>query len=89
MFAFSKAAAIFLAFCSLFEYTSLYGIVFTGFRNERFLSLVFWTHLCYHRFRREQRRTPRREIDKAKIERDDWKSRGDMLWQHGMITKSM
>ena len=33
------------------------------------------TYVLLHQFRKKTQKTPRREIDKAKIERDDWKSR--------------
>lgn len=33
------------------------------------------TYVLLHHFRKKTQKTPRREIDKAKIERDDWISR--------------
>ena len=33
------------------------------------------TYVLLHQFRKKTQKTPRREIDKAMIERDDWKSR--------------
>ena len=33
------------------------------------------TYVLLHHFRKKTQKTPRREIDKAKAERDDWKSR--------------
>ena len=33
------------------------------------------TYVLLHQFRKKTQKTPRREIDKAKTERDDWKAR--------------
>ena len=33
------------------------------------------TYVLLHQFRKKTQKTPRREIEKAIIERDDWKSR--------------
>ena len=33
------------------------------------------TYVLLHHFRKKSQKTPRREIDKAKTERDDWKTR--------------
>ncbi|WP_406041744.1 type II toxin-antitoxin system RelE/ParE family toxin [Succinimonas sp.] len=33
------------------------------------------TYVLLHQFRKKTQKTPRCEIDKAKSERDDWKSR--------------
>ena len=33
------------------------------------------TYVLLHHFRKKSQKTPRREIDRAKSERDDWKSR--------------
>ena len=44
-----------------------------------------------HQFRKKSQKTPKREIEKAKRERDDYLSRKEngKLWKPGMITKTM
>ena len=48
------------------------------------------TYVLLHLFRKKTQKTPRREIEKAKAERDDWIARkGRVIWQLGLIIKAM
>ena len=47
------------------------------------------TFVLLHHFQKKTQKTPRREIEKAKSERDDYLSRKEQQkWEHGMITKT-
>ncbi len=48
------------------------------------------TYVLLHQFRKKTQKTPRREIEKAKAERDDWLFRkGGLIWRLGLIIKTM
>jgi phage-related protein len=43
--------------------------------NIEFYSTADGTYVLLHQFRKKTQKTPRREIEKAKTERDDWITR--------------
>ena len=60
--------------------------------NNRVLYFFFEqnTFVLLHHFRKKTQKTPKREIEKAKLERDDYIARKEYeKWEHGMITKNM
>ena len=61
--------------------------------NNRVLYFYFKddTFVLLHQFRKKTQKTPKREIERAKAERDDYLRRkeADWLWEPGMITKNM
>ena len=48
-------------------------VLFFYFKNNTFILLHF--------FRKKTKKTPRREIEKAKAERDDWKTRKESVYE--------
>jgi phage-related protein len=75
------------------KYNQTSGWWHLGITSWQYLYFYFKddTFVLLHQFRKKTQKTPKREIERAKAERDDYLRRkeADWLWEPGMITKNM